>query len=156
MLPSIHLDLTIAFNVAKEPVVYLISPDGIPATLNVSGQAVTAIAFSPDGNLIAVASTEIDDKMGFYNNSRMQIWGLSTLRQSGFPISGINVVTRIFFSSDNQHLLTDEVRQGYATHELSYWDITNSSRQWSYRDLLNGLQQWTYDDPLRASYGDYA
>ncbi len=144
------VDSTIAFNVAQEPTVYLIHPDGTSTSLSASGEAVTSIAFSPDGSLLAVASAKIDDEIGLYYDPRVQIWNFSVQYQTELLIDDYyDAVNAIFFSPDNQYILTDSMRQGYIGNKVDYWDIANSTKLWSYEDeLFRSIQQWSPNDPF--------
>jgi WD40 repeat protein len=139
---------SIAFNIAQEPTVYIIASDMSVSTIQATGDAVTAIAFSDDGNLTMVASSEIleYEGTGFYHDARVQIWNneqpVTTLT------SNVQLIFDVFITTDEQNVLTNGANSGYVGNVIEYWDLETASRLWDYSDLLSDLVQWTINDPL--------
>jgi WD40 repeat protein len=140
------VDSTIAFSSVRQSLIHLIRPDGTFTTLKTTQPAVTALSFSPDGRLIAAASAEYFE--GYYYDSRLQIWEMSGQQGLDFPLNALDRTIGIYFTSDNRHILTEDVRQGYGSSDLRYWDTSSGRNLWDYRNLLNGLHDWTPNDPL--------
>lgn len=139
----------IAFNVAQEPIVYLIESDKNVSSLRAAHQALTAIAFSQDGSSLAVASFDFIEE--FISDSSIRIWNLTNRRKiEDIPaLSEISFIPNVFFSNDNQHLLVHEVKSGYiGGDQVVYWNIDTGLQLWNYVELLDSLQPRTTDDPL--------
>jgi WD40 repeat protein len=141
--------LTIAFNVAHEPIVYLIHSDAEVSTIAANGQAVTDISFSDDGNLMAVASSDIEDYegTGFYYDARVQIWNANSA-QAKMLSSDVQVIVDTFVTTDGSGVLIHGINSGYIGDVVEFWDLETTSRLWDYRDLLKGLDEWSLDDPM--------
>ena len=141
---------TIAFSITEEPTVYLIDSDTEVSSLTSSGQAVTAISFSPDGSLMAVASSDIDNLNGFYHDARVQIW--NSEHELLTVLSGdAQQFVDVFITSDGSSVLTHGVNWGYIGDIVEYWDLDTDSLIWDYSDLLRSLDQWSINDPLAVT-----
>jgi WD40 repeat protein len=139
-------DLSIAFSVSENPLVYLVSTTGKVDTFQISGEIVTDIAFSSDGRLLGVASSDIIDDMGFPWYARIQLWDLATHEKIAYFTSSTGAIQGIAFAPNSPHFLTNGVRPGYQGNDIEYWDINTLSRLWVYRELRD--TQWTSIDPL--------
>lgn len=146
------VDSRIAFSVTQEPTVYIINTDQTTSTFTADSPAVTSIAFSPDGMLMAIASSKVGEfeegVYGFYHEPKVQIRNTLAQTQLALLTPDTGFVESMFFTSDNRHLLTSGIRPGYIGNDVEYWDITSTSPIWNYSDLLCGLEQWSFNDPL--------
>jgi WD40 repeat protein len=136
--------LSIAFSVAEDPITYVVNTAGGVDRFQTTGEMVTEIAFSSDGRLLGVASSDIDD-WGIPSYARIQLWELTTQRGLGYIVSHTGHIEEITFSPDNQHLLVGSYTSGYYSGYIDYWDITTSSRLWMYDGLLLPLQMVAHD-----------
>lgn len=143
-------NMNIAFSVQEESLVYVINSEGNTATLEVTGDAVTNISFSPDGQLLAIASSELAELEGtmFYVESRIEIWDsgqnlILTIPTNNSGIAGI------FFSTNNEDLLFHSYDSGYIGDNVEYWNITTNTRLWTYYDLMR--DNFTINDPMAIS-----
>jgi WD40 repeat protein len=140
-------DSSFAFNVEEETIVHLVNPNGTESTIQAEGEAITEIAFSSDGALIAVASSDIEDDWGFQLDARVQIFNVATRGEIAHITSKTGAIEKIAFGPSDQHLLTQGFLAGYVGVDLEYWDVTTSSRLWAYYDQLWKMQE-TREDRL--------
>ncbi|MBI1281812.1 MAG: hypothetical protein GC179_27050 [Anaerolineaceae bacterium] len=159
-------DMTIAFNVARDSTVYFIKPDKTILTWKAEEDAIRAISFSPDGNLMAVASAKIIDtetEYGLYYDSVIHILDASrnvimTIPSDHDSSAPETIVTKTIFSDDSKHLFTYNLRQGYDSDKVTYWDIQTGKKVWNYDDLFENLKWIFGTDPLwitKASMSDH-
>lgn len=149
-------DNTIAFNVAQEPKVYFINPDKTISTWKARGDGIEDIAFSPAGSLIAVASAKIMDtetEYGLNYDSIVQILDASRNVIMSIPSDTDSsaletIVTKVIFSDDSKHLFTYNLRQGYDSDKVTYWDVGTGKKVWNYDDLFQNLKRIPDTDPL--------
>jgi WD40 repeat protein len=132
--------LSIAFSVGEGPIVYLVNTAGGVDRFQTTGEMVTEIAFSSDGRLLVVASSDILDGWGFLEHARVQVWDLSTQEEIACIASQTGEIGEIAFSPDNQHFLTVGGTSGRYAIDIEYWDMTTLSRLWEYNDLLLPLK----------------
>lgn len=139
----------IAFNIAHQPIVYLINPASTVESITAEAQVVTSVAFSENGNSLAVASSETFEYEGaeFYDAGRVQVWNIAENLVSTI-LSDSAIITYIYLASDGDYVLTHRVDPGYIGDNITYWQIEDASSVWSYSDLLRSLDTWSVNDPL--------
>jgi WD40 repeat protein len=149
-------DMTIAFNVARDSTVYFIKQDKAISTWKAEEDAIRAISFSSDGAFTAVASAKIIDtetEYGLYYDSVIHILDTSRNVLINIPSDHDSsapetIVTKAIFSDDNKHLFTYNLRQGYDSDTVTYWDIQTGKKVWNYDDLFENLKWIPGTDPL--------
>jgi WD40 repeat protein len=143
---------TIAFNVAEENLVYLVSLDGASSTIQADGDAVTSISFSADGSLIAIGSSIIDGPMNAYYDALIQIWRVADQTEIGYLVTDVGWVTEITITLDNQYLFLTGSRDGHFEGYVEFWDIAAETRIWDYYYLQRNIEL-TISDPFRVFMG---
>jgi WD40 repeat protein len=91
------------------------SPHGEPLSTELGGD-VTAIAFSPDGSMLAVADSTYD----------VQLWNTATGRRAGRPLTGLEPPSGIgylAFSGDGSRLAA----AGWWSEEIEVWDTATGA-----------------------------
>jgi WD40 repeat protein len=149
-------NMMIAFNLFHESTVYFISPDQMVSTWNAQNQSIRDISFSPDGSLMVVASAKITDtetEYGLNYDSIVQILDASRNVVMSIPSdldssAPETIVTQAIFSEDNKHLFTYNLRQGYDSDKVTYWDVGTGKKVWNYDDLFRNLKRIPDTDPL--------
>jgi len=143
----------IAFSVTQEPVVYLVDSEGTVRTQQAEGEAVTEIAYSSDGNLLAIASSDIDDDWGWPKDGRVQVWDLETDTELAFIPDITSAISRLVFSQNNQLLFIGGFRTMVPGEEVEYWDIASQSKVWSYPGIL-GSVEFSENEPMLIAAAD--
>jgi WD40 repeat protein len=152
------VDLTVAVAVEDETTVYVL---GIMSMLllETEGTRVTLLAYSQDGSLLAVASSDFEDEYGLLFDPRVEVWNIrgdmiSTIYSEGDAINAVG------FNSDNNRILVSDFVQGYVGNDVSYWELDGTSPLWRYWDMIDNLPTPSINDPLLvmtvAMHGDIA
>jgi len=142
----------LAFGGWEESIVYLVNAGGTVSRIQAEGETVTEIAFSSDNELIAVASSDIDDE-GFPTDPRVQVWNLRLDTELAYFPDLRAVTATLVFSLDNQQLFIGGFRPGVPGESVEYWDIASQSKVWSYPEIL-GTVEFSENEPMLIAAAD--
>ena len=131
--------LRMAYSVSEQPFVIMVDTAQNTTELQLE-DAVAEIAFSANGNLLAVATSARDDYMGFHVDAEVHIWNIVENREVSILSGRAGFVESLVFSPDSEYLLVTGSISGFPGAEVEYWNLNTSSVSWRYPGILGEVE----------------
>ena len=134
-------DTQIAF-VNNQEVATLDFPDTEALLFHLVEGIPTAFAYNETGNLVAVATSSVDDEFGFLYDSQITL--LHPTGMNDDPVvtlrTELSGVTQIWFGQNNHQLLVAGYNAGLEGIEVQLWDIDTAEQIWN-RQTIAQIQE---------------